>query len=79
MRHPPQSEKSRKNAESSGFDPSKKPGRNYRTPPQLMRVGDDILTLAQIAERLGKEPQPVRKKINRLRAKGLPVTWESLA
>lgn len=45
---------------------------------RLYRVGSDVMTREQIAERLGVTPRLAAERISRARAKGV-VTWESIS
>lgn len=45
---------------------------------RLYRVGSDVMTREQIAERLGVTPRLAAERISRARAKGA-VTWESIS
>ena len=45
---------------------------------RLYRVGSDVMTREQIADRLGVTPRLAAERISRARAKGV-VTWESIS
>ena len=45
---------------------------------RLYRVGPDVVTREQIAERLGVTPRVASERVSRARAKGA-VTWESIS